>query len=154
MGREKKTRYINWVTISYQKPLYPIPTSLDETFMILSIISSSECLHTQHGDTDTWPTIPLLSYENNKNTTDHWHNSSHNIYIYIYIYISDCTSLKLPKHSPQLKNVSVVINRSCWLLRITDTIMIIRANIASGSTRLLPTENLSYSIQLELWEYA
>jgi hypothetical protein len=38
-------------------------------------------------------------------------------YIYIYIYISDFTSLKLPKHSPQLKNVSVVINRSCWLLK-------------------------------------
>ena len=59
------------------------------------------------------------------------------------IYVSE----KLPKHSLQLKNVLAVISHSCCLLRITDELMIIRASI---STHHLPTENLSYSIQLEL----
>ncbi|KAF9689031.1 hypothetical protein SADUNF_Sadunf01G0049600 [Salix dunnii] len=126
--------------------------------MILSIISSSECLHRQHRDTYNWPTIPLLSYENSKNNMDHRHNSSHNICIRKATKtfttseecIGNCTSLKLPKHSPQLKNVSAVISLSCCLLRITDALVITRASISSGSTCHLPTENLSYSIQLEL----
>lgn len=156
-GEREKTWYINWVTISYQKPLCPIPTSLDETFMILSIISSSECLHTKHRDTDTWPTIPLLSYENNMNSMDHWHNSSHNTHTHTHYCIS-CTSLKLPKHSPQLKNVSVVINRSCWLLRITDTIMKIMSKHSKWkhtppSNRELKLFNSAWTLRICLIEY-
>lgn len=110
------------MTISNQKPLYTIPTSLDETFMILSIISSSECLHTKHGDTDTWPTIPLLSYENNKNSTDHWHNSSHDTHTHTHTLLYQL-----------------------YFIKATKTFTATEECISSNQPQLLATKNYRYN---------